>query len=217
MTPIGTPPDHTVIGLRLRERTAQIAVDDDQYGYAHAHLCEALGRPLLRFQQAFDPEDAAPFETLLDPNRCPDWALPWLAQLVGISNLPTTLTADERRAFIYALGSQGRGTPAQLAAAAGLFLTGNKTVYFRERDPSGADPPYTLEVVTRTDETPDPDKVLAALMAQKPGGIVLLYRQVAGWDYEEMTLEGAQAGWTYASLPPMFPTYRELAFNERTP
>jgi len=215
MTRIGTPPDHTVIGARLTERTNQMAVDDPQYGWAHAHLCEALGQPLIQFQEAFDPVDAAPFETLLDPARCPAWALPWLAQLVGM-RLPTTISVDEQRAFIAALASHNRGTPAALAAAAGLYLTGNKTVMFRERDPTGTDPPYTLEVVTRDDETPDPDKVLAALMAQKPGGIVLLYRQVQGWDYEQMTLEGDEHGWTYATLPPMFATYRELAFNERT-
>jgi len=215
MTAIGNPPDHTVIGQRLADRTNQMAPDDALYGWAHAHLCEALGQPLLQFQEAFDPEDAAPFETLLDPQRCPPWALPWLAQLIGL-RLPSTLTDSEQRAFIAALASHNRGTPAALAAAAGLYLTGNKTVMFRERDPTGTDPPYTLEVVTRDDETPDPDKVLVALMAQKPGGIVLLYRSVAGWDYEQMTLEGDEHGWTYASLPPMFATYRQLAFNERT-
>jgi len=215
MTAIGAPPDHTVIGARLTERTNQMAPDDPQYGWAHAHLCEALGQPLLQFQEAFDPVDADPFETLLDPARCPPWALPWLAQLVGL-RLPTSITVDQQRAFINALASHNRGTPSALAAAAGLYLTGNRTVMFRERDPTGTDPPYTLEVVTRDSETPDPAKVQAALMAQKPGGIVLFYRTVQMWDYEEMTLEGAQESWTYASLPSMFATYRELAFNERT-
>jgi hypothetical protein len=71
-------------------------------------------------------------------------------------------------------------------------------------------------VVTRDDETPDPAKVQAALMAQKPGGIVLLYRQIQGWDYEALQQEGIAEGWTYASLPPLFATYRDLAYNERT-
>jgi len=213
MTQIGTPPDHTIIGQRLTDRTNQMAVDDPTFGWAHAHLCEALGQPLIQFQEAFDPEDAAPFETLLDPARCPPWALPWLAQLVGM-RLPTTISVDEQRAFIAALASHNRGTPAALAAAAGLYLTGDKTVYFRERDPTGQDPPYTIEVVTRDDETPDPDAVRAALMAQKPGGIILLYRQVTGWDYEAMTDQGETEGWTYASLGPLFPTYRDLAYND---
>ena len=45
-----------------------------------------------------------------------------------------------------------------------------KPCIFRERDPTGADPPYTLEVVTLTSETPDPAAVEAALRRQKPAG-----------------------------------------------
>ena len=66
-----------------------------------------------------------------------------------------------------------------------------KTVYFRERDQDTPDPPYYLEIVTLDAETPDPQKVREAIMAQKPGGIVLNYRGVTGWDYEEMTGEAA--------------------------
>ena len=47
-----------------------------------------------------------------------------------------------------------------LRAAAGMYLTGAKTVFFRERD----EDPYHLEVVTRDEENPDPAKVLAALL-----------------------------------------------------
>jgi len=188
VTKIGTPPDHTPLGERLAERTAPIAPDDDQYGYAHGHLAEAIAQPAIQLQEAFDPVDAASFETILDPTRCPDWALPWLAQLVGL-RLPTSITVDEQRAFIVALASQNRGTPAALAAAAGLYLTGSKTVYFRERDPDSDDPPYTIEVVTLDDETPDPDAVLAALMAQKPGGIVLTFRQVEGQDWQQVVTD----------------------------
>jgi tail protein P2 I len=210
MTRVGTEPEHTPIGARLRQRTQPMALDDPVYGYAHAHLCEALGRPYQQFQEAFDPEDAAPFETILDPQRCPEWALPWLAQLVGIA-LPTTSTEADKRTIITGLASHKRGTPSALEAAAGLYLTGTKTVMFRERDSSGADPPYTLEVVTRTDETPDPQAVLAALMSQKPGGIVLTYRQVEGWDYQEMTATGPDP---YSALGPIYPTYTDLAYND---
>src|SRR5262249_13772648 len=160
-----------------------------------------------------DPVDADPFETLLDPARCPPWALPWLAQLVGL-RLPTTLSVPDQRAFISALASHNRGTPAALEAAAGLFLTGNKTVYFPERDPTGTDPAYTLEVVTLDNETPDPAAVAAALQAQKPGGIILNYRHILGWDYQQMTAQGVTEGWKYSSLGPIFPTYRDLTNND---
>jgi hypothetical protein len=211
---LGQPPDYSPLGARLAERLAPLAPDDSSQGYALGHLCEALASKAIQLQEAFDPVDAASFETILDPARCPAWALPWLAQLAGLS-LPTTADEATQRALITALAPQRRGTPAALEAAASLFLTGSKTVFFRERDPSGADPPYTLEVVTVESETPDPAQVLAALMAAKPAGIVLTYRSVLGWDYQAMTDEGASSAWTYASLPPIFPTYRAMTENSR--
>ena len=60
--------------------------------------------------------------------------------------------------------------------------------------------------MTLTSETPDPAAVLAALLAQKPAGIVLTYRQVAGWDYQQMTAEGG----TYADQSADYTTYTDL-------
>ena len=209
MTRIGEPPEHTPLGERLAARTAPVAPDDESYGYAQGHFTEALSQPAIQLQEAFDPVDAAAFETVLDPARCPEWALPWLAQLAGLT-LPATADTATQRQIIVALAPQKRGTTAMLEAAAGLYLTGSKTIYFRERDPTAADPPYTLEVVTRTDETPDPQAVLAALMAQKPGAIVLNYRNVVGWDYQQMTAEGG----TYAQQTARFATYFDLSNND---
>jgi hypothetical protein len=193
-TRIGSPPNHTPMGQRLEDRTDQIAPGDEAHGYAHAHLAEAMSRGLIQLQQVFDPADGSPpFSPLLDPARCPAWALPWLAQLVG-ANIPATATEDQARSIIVSLAAQKRGTTASIRAAAGFYLTGTKTVYFRERDPDADDPPYTLEVVTLDDETPDPDAVLAALMAQKPAGIVLTFRQVEGQDWQEVVAENAT--WT---------------------
>jgi hypothetical protein len=204
-------PTHTPLGARLRERTQPLAPDDASYGYAHAHLCEALGRMLEQVAEVFDPEgDVPPLAPILDVELCPGWALPWLAQLVGVV-LPYGVGDDEARTYIRDVAGFERGTPASLRAAAGLFLTGDKTVYFRERDPTGADPPYTLEVVTVASETPDPAAVLRALLAQKPGGIVLNYRTVAGWDYQQMTTEGG----LYSALATRFTSYRRMSNNER--
>jgi hypothetical protein len=209
-------PGHTPMGERLRERTDQVQPDDPQYGYAHAHLTEAMGRPLRRLQQVYDPPgDIAPLAPLFDPELCPDWALPWLAQTVGVTLPPGTPDAAART-IITSVGGQARGTPAALRAAAGIFLTGTKTVFFRERDPDSPDPPYYLEVVTLTQETPDPALVLRALLAQKPGGIVLTYLQIESWDYQEQTLEAASSGWAYTTLPTVFASYADLAANQRT-
>jgi hypothetical protein len=200
-------PEHTPIGARLRERTQPLAPDDESYGYAHATLCEAIGRMLEQVAQVFDPDgDVPPLAPILALELCPDWALPWLAQWVGI-RIPSGMSATDARALIGDVSGFARGTPASLRAAVQTTLTDSKTVWFRERDGS----PYRLEVVTLTSETPDAAKSLAALLTQKPGGIVLSYRTVVGWDYQQMTTTGG----TYAVLKTTYSSYRKL--SEHTP
>jgi hypothetical protein len=194
-------------GERLVERTEPMAVDDEKYGWAHAILAGAMGEILAQVGEIADPPDPyPPLAPLLSAELCPPWALPWLAQFVGVT-IPPGFNEDQARETISAVAGFSRGTVAALRAAAGLYLTGDKTVYFRERDGS----PYRLEVVTLTSETPNPALVLSALLAQKPGGLVLNYRQVVGWDYQAMTA----AGGTYAILKTTYSTYRKL--SEKTP
>lgn len=158
MSARGTEPVLTPLGERLRERTQPLAPADADYGYAHAYLCEAIGRMFQQVGDVFDPEgDLPPLAPILDLDLCPDWALPWLGQLTGVV-LPKGVTPDQARSFIREVAGFQRGTPAAMRAAAQLFLTGDKSVQFRERDPSGADPPYTLEVVVKTSELPASDR-----------------------------------------------------------
>ena len=195
-------------GERLRERTQPLQPDDENYNWAHARLCEALAQPFLQVAELIDPEDPMPpWGPLFDVETCPAWALPWLAQAVG-AVLPEGTSEEDSRAAIKDVAGQAAGTTASMYGAMLPTLTGdNPTVYFRERDGS----PYRLEVVTRTSETPDPAATLAALLRFKPGGIVLAFRQVAGWDYQAMVA----AGGTYATLATTYTTYQRLA--EKTP
>ena len=204
-----TAPTLTALGERLRDRTGPLAPDDPAYGYAHAHLSQALNLMIDQVGAVFDPDgDVPPGAPLLDPALCPDFALPWLAQIVGVQ-LPAGLPASDWRELIAQLGRYHTGTPAALASAAAFALTGTKTVYFRERYGGDA---YVLEIVTLSSETPDPAAVLALLLAQKPGGIVLDYHQVSGWDYDAMTA----AGGTYTTLQTHYATYNDLRDNTRT-
>jgi hypothetical protein len=202
------PPATAPYGERLRERTQPLAPDDERYGYAHWILCESIARIFLELQEVFDPDDPTvpPVAPILSVDLCPDWALPWLGQFVGVQ-LPVGIAPDAAREAIRSVAGWSRGTRRALEAAAGFYLTGAKTVYFRERDAGNA---YALEVVTVTAETPDPAQVLAALAAQKPAGIILRYRTVEGWDYEQVILTGD----TYADLTAAYATYDDLRRNE---
>jgi hypothetical protein len=60
-----------------------------------------------------------------------------------------------------------------------------------------------------TGETPDPAATLAALMAQKPGGIVLTYRTVEGQDWQAVS----ESGKTWRSARAAYATWRDLRDN----
>jgi hypothetical protein len=98
-----------------------------------------------------------------------------------------------------------------MQAAVSLYLTGDKTVYFRERDPAA---PIRLTRLRSSRSRPRRRTLrqsLRALVARKPGGIVLNYRTVAGWDYQAMTA----AGGTYLVLKSTYTSYRKL--SDKTP
>lgn len=199
-------PELSALGERLRERTAPLAPTDAQHGWAHALLCEAIMVMGEQVADIYDPPDPIPpGAPLMDPELCPDWALPWLGQLVG-AQLPAGATPEQARELISSVVGWKRGTPAALEAAAAMYLTGNKAVYFRERD--GGDP-YALEVVTLVGETPDPQATLAALMAQKPGGILLRYRTVAGQDWQAVK----DSGRTWRQARTHYAIWRDLRDN----
>ena len=115
------------------------------------------------------------YSVLVDASRVPDDAIPWLAQFVGIQ-ITQGLTPDQQRAQLVGLGNWKRGTVTALQAAAIPYLTGSQTVIVKERDTS----PYHFEVMTLASETPNSSKVLAALLSQKPAGLVMSYVVFAG-------------------------------------
>jgi hypothetical protein len=94
-----------------------------------------------------------------------------------------------------------------MVAAAQPHLTDSKTVMLFERDTSA----YHLSVRTLTDETPDEDKVLRALMSQKPAGIVLDYDTVSGQTYLQLRTDYA----TYTLVEADYETY--LGVREDAP
>lgn len=121
---------------------------------------------------------------LLDVDRCPVEALPWLAQIVGLS-LDTALSEADQRQQIEDVSNWKRGTPGAIIGAPAPYLTGTKTVVLRERyDGSGNDAPYDFEVITLSTETTDAVAVEAALRSQKPTGDRLTYVNSTGQDLQ---------------------------------
>jgi hypothetical protein len=196
--------------LRLQERTQPLQPDDEQYGWVHGILCEALARPYEQVAELIDPpEPYPPWGPLFDINVCPTWALPWLAQAVGI-RLPAGMDDATARVLIVSSAGHKAGTVDAIKAAIQATLVSARPpapaqVYFREREGSA----YRLEVVTLNSETPDPALTLSAIIAAKPGGIKLTYRNADGWDYQAMTTQGG----TYAEQSAMYATYADLREN----
>jgi hypothetical protein len=204
-------PDYTALGRRLQDRTSQLQQEDvdAQYGYVHGHLSEGMMRGLQQLAQLVDPDDPyVPWEPLFNVDICPDWALPWLAQCVGV-RLPSTVTPDQARDLIRGIGVQNRGTTKAIREAGNILLIGDQQMYFRERD--GGDP-YRLEiVVSETDIVPGDEVRLQNLYAsQIPAGIVFDFHTVQTWDYQAHT----DTGQTYAYDTAHFYTYNDLSYKE---
>ncbi len=183
-----------------------LAGQDPAYDWALLILCNAIG---VMFQEvedlARDTPDGPGWSPLLDLSRCPEEALPWLSQFVGVRLQPDDSDAEDR-ARIAATDGWRRGTPAALIASAQATLTGNQVVNLYERQGD----PYALLVQTLTYETPDQAATLAAILAQKPGGLVLTYAAIPGQTYTSFKSGNA----TYAVAKGKYATYRGLLTNQ---
>lgn len=132
-----------------------------------------------------DRDDLPGWSVLFDPDQAPSNALPYLSQFVG-----AILTADmsdaDRRNEIKSPGQWRRGTPAAMRAAIRRTLSGGQNVWISERF---AGEPYHLWVRTLDTETPDQAATHAAIISQKPLGILLDYDVVSGWSWSDVVSE----------------------------
>jgi hypothetical protein len=79
-----------------------------------------------------DGSVAPGWSQVLDIDRCPTYALPWLGQFVG-ARIPTGLRDDQMRWMILNSPGWGRGAVDSIAAAANLFLRSGFTATITER------------------------------------------------------------------------------------
>jgi hypothetical protein len=149
---------------------------------------------------ARDTDTDPGWSVLMDPDRAPSNALAWLAQFAGVRVLVGLDDASQRLRIKDAAGLR-RGTPDAMRAAAQQWLTGSRQVILFERDTSA----YHLKVRTYAAETPNQARVLAALLAEKPAGLVLAYEVAAGATYAQISAYKA----TYPLLDAAFGTYED--------
>lgn len=148
-----------------------------------------------------DTDEFIGWGRLLDVDATPGYALPWLAQFVGVTPL-RGLSEDAQRTRIKEAAGFSRGTPAAIRAAARQFLTGLKQVDVFERDGS----PWRFRIRTYRVETPNPQAVRDAVIALKPAGLVFVHEVQAGITIDETlgTINGYAQ--TIASFSDTVPT-----------
>lgn len=180
---------------------------DEQLGWPFLIFLAGLGAAFGPLHDVVRDTDQGPgWSILLDPERCPNWALPWLAQFAGVTLTPGATDAEWRDEITSPPAFQ-RGTPAAIRSSVQRYLTGNKTVTLLERDGS----PWRLTVITYTAETTDATAAEAAARSQKPVGVLLTYRVDPGWSVGD--LEAAYAGRTIADVEAAFATVGDVESN----
>lgn len=183
---------------------------EDSTGNALTDFITGISQPFELVEEwASDTDTKVGWSLLLDVDRCPLEALPWLAQIVGL-RLNTALSEADQRQQIEDAPNWKRGTPGAMKAAPMPYLTGTKTVIIRERyDGSGNDAPYAIQATTYSSETADAVIVEAAIRSQKAAGLILTYVELSGQDYQ--TVKDNYA--TYQALKDAYVTYQGVKSN----
>lgn len=215
---------------------AEFGAGDAFNGYPLLRFLDGIGQLLQRGDDlSFDDlSTGAPgWSVLLDPTRCPAYALPWLAQFVGVRFDPESqVTAAAQRQALLAEQPWQRGTVAAIQAAAAQWLQAGQQALVYERDTG----PYHFSVVLRlgalapatfaqtaatyptfadrtaarsTFATPayPQAQVAAAITGAKPAGLTYSLSIVAGPTFAQ-TLTGLP---TFADRLATVPTFADIS------
>lgn len=148
-----------------------LTLEDGSYNQDLDDYLRTIGEMFTEVElYAFDTDDFEGWTLLLDVDRCPRVALPYLAQYVG-ERLPLGLTEEEERQWIRDVPNQRRGTIKSIVDAGQRYLTGGKNITVIQRDGG----PDKITVVSYTDQTPNSAQVLAELYKVVPADISLTY------------------------------------------
>lgn len=201
-------------GQAVFDQLEPLAYADEENGWVLKNYIAAISEAFFEDIEALirDSDTHDGWGTLLDVDECPAYALPWLAQLVGVRSPPKLASetdvdyATRLRQSIKDHKGFDRGTPAAITNAAKDTLTGSKAVFMYERFPTNA---YNITISTRTAETPDPDATEAAIRAVKPAGLKLTYNVVAGQLWAEVEVAYA----TWAAVEADYTTWEDVRLD----
>lgn len=158
--------------------------EDESTDWTTLLWCEAIaGGVLQRIHGWVTDQDGRPgYAVLVDAQTVETVGLPWLSQLNGTVLVPS-MTEQERRDAIENPSGFARGTPDAFEAAPLPFLTGTKKVYVEERYEGEG---YKVRVRVLKWETPSETLVEAALLRQKPAGLVMTFEVIEGQQWNDV-------------------------------
>jgi hypothetical protein len=199
----------TNFGQKYYDAMAPLAVYDPVKAWSLAYFCNAVSLMFDDIDQLVEDQDDGTlgWGIIMNPDTAPDEWLDWLGQFIGVD---TTRVIDPTNARTLIRGHQGfyRGTATSMveAAQASSGMYNLRRVFVDERYGGDA---WQLRVRTYIGDTSDPDAVLAALLSQKPAGIVLTYVVVMGQNYFEAKgrLPGSQ---TYTDMKNYYTDYAAM-------
>lgn len=145
------------------------------------------------YELVADRDDRLGWTIVFNPETCPAYALPYLAQVPGVK-LDPEMTEQEMRDAIATPENWARGRTSTIRLVMQRHLTGARRVLIVERFEGNA---YRQWVRTFESETPDSDRTLADYLSQKPGGLTYLLEVITGQAYDD--------------LPGKFDDYDEMA------
>jgi hypothetical protein len=147
-------PAMSILASDVYFQLALLVPDDESNGYPFAHYIAAMMGPGAEVESwARDTDDGPGWGILLDLDRCPTIALPWLSQCKGVV-IPSGMDSSLWRDWIRTAEGLGRGTTAALIVAGQRHLTGTKSVRVIERAGPSV---YDYTVIVRPGEVPETD------------------------------------------------------------
>jgi hypothetical protein len=205
-----SPDDASTLWELLYESLGFHVEDDEDQDFALRKFCEALCTPM---QPAYDlvreREDSVGWGIVFDADNCPAYALPYLAQYVGVQITPE-MSEEQIRNEIREPTGWKRGQPESLRVATRRTLEGeNPLVIIHTRTPSVG----TTYIRTLLSQTPDPVRTEAVIRAVLPAWEWLDYEAITGPTFADAA---ASTDWSnFTGLKEAFATFRAL--TEITP